>query len=88
MNERPIRLLVVDDSLLARTLIRQSLDGCPDIMIVGFASDPYDARHKIIELQCLGKQSVCERLGRYWPWRKYPYLDDPWPTPTLPSQSL
>ena len=50
MNTRPIRLLVVDDSALARKIITSSLAPFADIEIVGTAVDPYAARDKILEL--------------------------------------
>lgn len=50
MNIKPIRLLVVDDSALARKIITSSLAPYPDIEIAGTAIDPYVARDKILEL--------------------------------------
>ena len=51
MNSNPIRLLVVDDSALARKIISASLAPFADIQIVGTAVDPYIARDKILELR-------------------------------------
>ena len=51
MNSNPIRLLVVDDSALARRLITDCLAPFPDIEIVGTAVDPYVARDKILLLK-------------------------------------
>ena len=48
---RAIRVLVVDDSALVRTILRQGLSLDPRIEVVGTASDPYIAQDKIIELQ-------------------------------------
>jgi two-component system, chemotaxis family, protein-glutamate methylesterase/glutaminase len=45
-----IKLLVVDDSAVARTMITDSLAGNPDIEVVGTAVDPYMAREKILSL--------------------------------------
>jgi two-component system chemotaxis response regulator CheB len=50
MNAKPIRLLVVDDSALARKIITQSLAPFSDIEIAGTAADPYAARDKILAL--------------------------------------
>src|SRR5271169_2796806 len=50
MITKPIRLLVVDDSALARKIITSSLAAFKEIEIVGTASDPYVARDKILEL--------------------------------------
>ncbi len=50
MSAKPIRLLVVDDSAMARRMIQASLSACPEIDIVGFAADPYAARDLILEL--------------------------------------
>ncbi len=50
MHSQPIRLLVVDDSALARKIITSSLAGFDDIEVVGTAMDPYVARDKILAL--------------------------------------
>jgi two-component system, chemotaxis family, protein-glutamate methylesterase/glutaminase len=46
----PIKVLVVDDSALVRKLLSAMLMRCPDIKVVGTASDPYAAREKIKSL--------------------------------------
>ncbi len=51
MNAKPIRLLVVDDSALARKVIVSSLAQFTDIEVVGTAMDPYVARDRILELR-------------------------------------
>ena len=51
MSTKPIRLLVVDDSALARKIITASLAPFADIEVVGTAVDPYAARDKILELR-------------------------------------
>ncbi len=50
MRTAPIRVLIVDDSALARKIISQSLAAFRDIEVVGTATDPYIARDKILEL--------------------------------------
>ena len=50
MNPSPIKVLVVDDSALARRIITQSLQGYAEIEVVGTAMDPYVARDRILEL--------------------------------------
>ncbi len=50
MNPNHIRVLVVDDSALARKVITDSLKAFPDIEVVATAVDPYVARDKILEL--------------------------------------
>jgi len=50
MRTKPIRLLVVDDSALARKIITSSLAAFPEIEIIGTAMDPYVAREKILAL--------------------------------------
>ncbi len=45
--QRPIRVLVVDDSALIRQLLSSILSEDPDIEVVGTAHDPYIARDKI-----------------------------------------
>lgn len=46
-----IRVLVVDDSAIARQVITRALSSDPGIEVVGSAPDPYIARDKIIELK-------------------------------------
>ncbi|MFO1436295.1 MAG: chemotaxis response regulator protein-glutamate methylesterase [Gammaproteobacteria bacterium] len=45
-----IKVLVVDDSALVRSLLTQMLSSDPEIEVVGTASDPYAAREKIKQL--------------------------------------
>src|ERR1700722_10829421 len=49
-TQRKIRVLVVDDSGLARKIIGDILRADPEIEVVGTANDPYMARDKILEL--------------------------------------
>lgn len=49
-NPKKIRVLVVDDSALARKAISDILRKDPEIEVVGTANDPYMARDKILEL--------------------------------------
>ncbi|MCC6213437.1 MAG: chemotaxis response regulator protein-glutamate methylesterase [Polyangiaceae bacterium] len=46
-----IRVLVVDDSAVYRRLITRMLTAEPGIEVVGYASDPYEARELIVELE-------------------------------------
>jgi two-component system chemotaxis response regulator CheB len=48
---RKIRVLVVDDSALARRAISDALSQDPEIEVVGAASDAYKARDEILALQ-------------------------------------
>lgn len=48
---RRVKVLVVDDSIVFRETIAKGLAIDPGIEVVGTASDPYDARDKIIELE-------------------------------------
>jgi len=48
--QRKIRVLVVDDSAIVRTVLTQRLNECDGIEVVGSAPDPYIARDKIIDL--------------------------------------
>lgn len=47
--ENPIKVLLVDDSLLVRSLLKQGLERFGDISIVGGASDPYEASEMIAQ---------------------------------------
>ncbi len=50
MNARKVKVLVVDDSALARKIITETLSTDPEIEVVGSAVDPYVARDKILSL--------------------------------------
>ncbi|MFP4161708.1 MAG: chemotaxis response regulator protein-glutamate methylesterase [Ectothiorhodospira sp.] len=45
--DRPIRVLVVDDSALVRKVLKEILGTTPGIQVVGTAQDPYVARERI-----------------------------------------
>lgn len=45
-----IRVLIVDDSALVRSVLAEVLSGAPDIEVVGTASDPLIARERIKQL--------------------------------------
>ena len=49
-NNNPIRVLVVDDSMVARNLITQGLASHPRIQVVGTAINATDAKNKIARL--------------------------------------
>ncbi len=51
MIEKKIRVLIVDDSMLFRETLARFFSEDKLIEVVGKASDPYEARDKIIELQ-------------------------------------
>lgn len=46
----PVRVLIVDDSAMMRSFLREVLAGDPEIEVVGVAPDPFLARQKIKEL--------------------------------------
>ena len=45
---KKIRVLIVDDSILFREVLQRGVSSDPDIEVVATATDPYDARDKII----------------------------------------
>jgi two-component system, chemotaxis family, protein-glutamate methylesterase/glutaminase len=49
-TDRPIRVLIVDDSALVRKAISDALARDPELEVVGTAPDPYVAREKIARL--------------------------------------
>jgi two-component system chemotaxis response regulator CheB len=51
MTGKKVRVLVVDDSALARRAIMNALASDPEIEVVGGAEDPYVAREKILALE-------------------------------------
>ena len=51
MTEPRIRVLVIDDSAVARKVLRESLSACSEIEVVGIARDGLDGLEKISELR-------------------------------------
>lgn len=51
MRSRKIRVLIVDDSRMARTVIHRMLKGSDRIEVVGEAENPYQAKDRIMELK-------------------------------------
>lgn len=51
MNNRKIKVLVVDDSIIFRELLSKGIASDPEIEVVAKASDPFEARDKILEFQ-------------------------------------
>ncbi|MCX7842137.1 MAG: chemotaxis response regulator protein-glutamate methylesterase [Clostridia bacterium] len=50
-QNKPIRVLVVDDSLVFREVLSRGIASDPNIEVVAKAVDPYDARDKIIQFK-------------------------------------
>ncbi|MGO9259870.1 MAG: protein-glutamate methylesterase/protein-glutamine glutaminase [Bryobacteraceae bacterium] len=50
-HQGKIRVLIVDDSAIARKILSEALAGEADMEVVGTAPDPYVARDKILSLQ-------------------------------------
>jgi two-component system chemotaxis response regulator CheB len=48
MSDRTTRVLIVDDSPVARRVLRAGLEGCEGISIVGEAGNPFEARDQIL----------------------------------------
>lgn len=48
--KKQIKVLIVDDSMVSRTIISKGIATDDDLQIVGTASDPFEARDKIAEL--------------------------------------
>jgi two-component system chemotaxis response regulator CheB len=51
LPDNKIRLLIVDDSALFRSVLVKGVSKDPDIEVVATAVDPFDARDKIVELE-------------------------------------
>lgn len=49
-NRQPVRVLVVDDSAVVRSILSRQLAEMPGIDVIGSAPDPYVARDKIVSL--------------------------------------
>jgi len=79
---RPVRVLVVDDSALVRQVLSRGLAQDPGIEVVGTASDPYVARDRIVELNPdvltldveMPRMDGVEFLRRLMPQRPLPVL--------------
>jgi len=48
---KKIKVLIVDDSLIFREVLSRGISSDPDLEVVALASDPFDARDKIIEFK-------------------------------------
>jgi two-component system chemotaxis response regulator CheB len=48
---RRIKVLIVDDSAVVRSVLAKALASVPDIEVVGTATDPFVARDKIVQLE-------------------------------------
>lgn len=48
---KPIRVLIVDDSALVRKLLSTGMSQDPELEVIGMASDPYRARDLMVELR-------------------------------------
>jgi two-component system chemotaxis response regulator CheB len=44
------RVLIVDDSAITRRMLRRGLESCADIVVVGEASDAFEARDRVLTL--------------------------------------
>ena len=51
VENRQIKVLIVDDSAVVRQLLTRELGRHPRIKVVGTAADPYIARDKIVQLE-------------------------------------
>lgn len=51
MSTKKIRVLIVDDSIVFREILAKGISSDVEIEVVAKATDPYDARDKIIEFQ-------------------------------------
>jgi len=49
-NQRPIRVLVVDDSPLIQKILTRGISKDPTLEVIGVAMDPYQARDLIVQL--------------------------------------
>ena len=82
LTNNKIRVLVVDDSLLARSLIIKGLSVHPRIEVVGYAINTFDAKRKIPQLNPdvitldveMPGQSGIEFLKEYMPLHPIPVV--------------
>jgi two-component system chemotaxis response regulator CheB len=50
-TSKKIRVLIVDDSAVVRSILTRELERDPDLEVVGTATDPYVARDRIVQLK-------------------------------------
>jgi two-component system chemotaxis response regulator CheB len=50
LNQKKIKVLIIDDSAFIRKVFTEELNRAPDIEVVGTAQDPYEGRDKIVRL--------------------------------------
>ncbi|MBL4702831.1 chemotaxis response regulator protein-glutamate methylesterase [bacterium AH-315-I18] len=48
---KPVRVMIIDDSAVARQILTNNISTDPMIQVIGSATDPYDARDKIVKLK-------------------------------------
>ncbi|MGA1823965.1 MAG: protein-glutamate methylesterase/protein-glutamine glutaminase [bacterium] len=81
-TKAPLRVLIVDDSALVRSILTQGLSQDPGIEVVGAAQNPYQARDMIVELQPqvltldveMPKMDGVEFLRRFMPQYPLPVI--------------
>ncbi len=77
---RPIRVLIIDDSILIRRTLSSALSALPDMEVVGVAADAFEGRDKIvaldpdvitldIEMPRMDGLSFLERIMQHHPMR-------------------
>ena len=79
---KKIKVLIVDDSMLFREVLLRALSSDPQIEVVATASDPFDARDKIIACEpdvmtCdveMPKMNGIEFIGRLMPQYPLPII--------------
>ena len=62
---KKIKVLIVDDSALIRALLREIIDGQPDMCAVGAAADPFAERS---EERRVGKECYALCRSRWSPY--------------------
>ena len=50
-NNKKIKVLIIDDSIMFRRIISKYLQDYPELEVVGTAKDSYDARDKILQFK-------------------------------------
>ncbi len=69
-----VRVMIVEDSLTARTMLKHMVETAPDLRVIDMAKDPFDAAEKMRKVWPEGKECMLPLSAKkekpYSPWAK------------------